>query len=48
MDFYACLGRPGHRIARRKSRTSTVGNFQKVSKAEAQKWFQEKLSGVVV
>jgi len=48
MDFYACLGRPGARVSRRKSRRSTLGNFQKVSKAEAQKWFTEKLSGLVV
>jgi hypothetical protein len=48
MDFFACLARSGGRVAKRKSRTSNIGNFQKVTKAEAQKWFQEKLSGILV
>ena len=48
MDFFACLLRTGSRVAKRKRRTSHIGNFQKVSKAEAQKWFQEKLSGILV
>ena len=48
MDFYACLGRRGNRVSRRKMRRTHVGNFQKVSKAEAQKWFTEKLSGLLV
>jgi large subunit ribosomal protein L11e len=48
MDFYACLGRNGARVSRRKARRSVVGNFQKVTKVEAQKWFAEKLSGILV
>ena len=48
MDFYAVLGRRGGRVARRKSRTSQLGTFQKVTKNDAQKWFAEKLSGVLV
>ena len=48
MDFYACLARRGARVARRKSRRSSLGNFQKVTKNEAQKWFAEKLSGILV
>ena len=48
MDFYVCLGRRGLRVARRKQKTSRVGRFQKVTMGEAQKWFQEKLAGVVV
>lgn len=48
MDFYACLGRRGARVSRRKARRNAVGNFQKVTKNEAQKWFTEKLSGILV
>jgi large subunit ribosomal protein L11e len=48
MDFYACLGRKGLRVSRRKARRCAVGNFQKVTKNEAQKWFSEKLSGILV
>ena len=48
MDFFACLSRSGGRVAKRKSRTGVIGNFQKVTKGEAQKWFTEKLSGILV
>ena len=48
MDFYVCLSRPGKRVSERKSRRCRLGNFQKVSKVEAQKWFTEKLNGVLV
>ena len=48
MDFYTCLSRRGYRVTKRKSRASTLGNFQKVTKTDAQKWFTEKLGGVVV
>ena len=48
MDFYCVLARRGKRVAQRKSRSSRLGNFQKVSKEEAQKWFVEKLGGVLV
>jgi large subunit ribosomal protein L11e len=48
MDFYTVLQRRGKRVARRKSRRARLGNFQKVSKDEAQKWFVEKLGGVLI
>ena len=48
MDFYAVLKRKGNRVAQRKRRTGRVGNFQRVSKQEAQKFFVEKLGGVLL
>jgi large subunit ribosomal protein L11e len=39
MDFYVVLTRPGRRIGERKTKRSTIGNSQRVSKEEAQKWF---------
>lgn len=48
MDFYVVLGRKGKRVAERKSRNRKIGNFQKVTKEDAQKWFSEKLGGTLV
>jgi hypothetical protein len=48
MDFYVVLKKRGKRVAQRKRQTRRVGNFQKVSKDEAFKWFVEKLGGTLV
>lgn len=48
MDFYTVLMKKGRRVAERKRKTNKLGNFQKVSKDEAQKWFVEKLGGTLV
>jgi len=48
MDFYVVLSRRGKRVAERKSRNRRIGNFQKVAKEDAQKWFVEKLGGTLV
>jgi large subunit ribosomal protein L11e len=48
MNFYVVLARPGKRVTRRKSRKSSFGNFQKISKDEAKQWFVEKLGGTVL
>ncbi len=48
MDFYAVLNRRGSRVCVRKARRRRIGNFQKVTKHDAQKWFQEKLSGILI
>ena len=48
MDFYIVLKRKGLRVTRRKRANSKLGNFQRVSKKEAQKWFVEKLGGTVL
>ncbi len=44
MDFYVVLGRPGYRVAYRKRKKGKIGNQQKVTKDEAMKWFQQKVS----
>jgi large subunit ribosomal protein L11e len=48
MDFYVILSRKGKRVSERKARTRKIGNFQKVTKEDAQKWFSEKLGGTIV
>jgi len=48
MDFYVVLGRPGQRIARRRSRTSRPGKFQRVTKEEAKQWFIDTQGGTVL
>ena len=48
MDFFTVLSRKGKRVAQRKRQTARIGNFQKVSKEEAQKWFTEKLGGTLI
>jgi large subunit ribosomal protein L11e len=48
MDFYTVLKRKGERVHERKRRRNRMGNFQKVSQEEAQKWFVEKLGGTLV
>ena len=48
MDFFTVLARKGKRVAQRKRQHARLGNFQKVSKEEAQKWFTEKLGGTLI
>lgn len=48
MDFFTVLTRNGKRVSKRKRQTSRLGNFQKITKADAQKWFVEKLGGTLV
>ena len=48
MDFYVVLGRPGYRVARRKHATNVVGRRHRVTKAECQKWFEEKYEGIIM
>ena len=48
MNFFVVLSRPGARIKHRKHCNSTIGNFQKVRKEDAIKWFKEKLNGTVI
>ncbi len=44
MDFYVVLGRPGFRISHRRQRKSRVGFQHRVTKDDAMKWFQQKVS----
>ena len=48
MDFFTVLARKGKRVAQRKRQHARLGNFQKVNKEEAQKWFTEKLGGTLI
>jgi len=48
MDFYIVLKRSGNRVSKRKRCQRRIGNFQKVSKEDSLKWFQEKYEGVVL
>jgi large subunit ribosomal protein L11e len=47
MDFYVVLKRRGKRVAQRKRQSRRIGNFQKISKEDAQKWYVEKLGGTL-
>merc|ERR1712034_206706 len=42
MDFYVVLGRPGYNVAKRRRKCSKVGFSHRLTKADAQKWFQQK------
>ena len=44
MDFYVVLGRKGYRVAHRRKQKSVVGFKHRVTKDEAMKWFQQKVS----
>jgi len=48
MDLYVVLRRPGARVATRRQKPGRVGNHQKVSKAQAMKWFQDTFDGVLL
>jgi len=48
MDIFVVLGRPGQRVALRKRKAGRIGKRQKVTKADAIKWFQENHEGVVL
>merc|ERR1711908_132722 len=48
MDFYVVLEKKGGRVATRRARTNRVGDFQKVTKDEAKKWFTEKMGGNIL
>ena len=48
MDFFTVLSRKGQRVCQRKHQNSRIGNFQKVSRQDAEKWFVEKLGGTII
>eukprot|EP00744_Colponema_vietnamica_P000201 GILI01000359.1.p2 GENE.GILI01000359.1~~GILI01000359.1.p2 ORF type:complete len:201 (-),score=62.60 GILI01000359.1:83-604(-) len=48
MDFFVVLTRPGLRVSRRRRCQSALGNKQRVSKADAMKWFQTKYEGIIL
>ncbi len=44
MDFYVVLGRPGFNVSHKRRRQGRVGAPHRVTKDEAMKWFQQKVS----
>lgn len=44
MDFYVVLTRPGTRVSKRRRCTSKVGFSHRLTKDDAMKWFQKKVS----
>merc|ERR1739849_39207 len=48
MDFYVVLARPGYNIAYRRRKKSRVGFKHRITKADAQKWFQSKYDGILL
>jgi len=48
MDFYASLSRPGKRVGSRKKARGVIGKRHRVVKADAIKWFKERLGGTVL
>merc|ERR1712136_41571 len=48
MDFYVVLARPGYNVAYRRRKKSKVGFKHKITKIEAQKWFQSKYDGILL
>ncbi len=45
MDFYVVLGRRGKRVGRRKHQRNRVGAPHRLTKEDAQKWFQATYEG---
>ena len=48
MDLYIVLGRPGQRVSLRKRKSGRLGKTQKVTKADAIKWFVDNHDGIVL
>merc|ERR1712173_40743 len=48
MDFFVVLERPGQRVARRRRCQSRMGAPHRLTKEDAQKWFQVKYDGILM
>merc|ERR1712198_100399 len=48
MDFYVVLGRPGMNVLHRRRKTGHVSFPHRLTKDDAQKWFQTKYDGVIL
>merc|ERR1712168_959312 len=48
MDFYVVLGRAGYSVAHRRRKKARVGFSHRLTKADAQKWFQSKYDGILL
>jgi len=47
MDFYACMTRPGERVAKRRRCRTKVGSGHKIKREETVKWFKNRFEGIV-
>ncbi len=47
LDFYVVLGRPGFNVAHRRQQTGKVGFNHQLTKEDAMKWFQQKVSHIL-
>ena len=48
MDLYVVLGRAGARVKNRRRAVSVVGKNQRVTRAEAMKWFVDTYEGILL
>mmetsp|Transcript_532 Transcript_532/g.1261 ORF Transcript_532/g.1261 Transcript_532/m.1261 type:complete len:188 (-) Transcript_532:3106-3669(-) len=48
MDFYIILERSGGKVWKKKRCKNKIGKFQKISKEDSMRWFQEKFEGVIL
>ena len=47
MDFYACMTRPGERVAKRRRCKTSIGASHKIKREETVKWFKSRFEGIV-
>ncbi|APA06449.1 60S ribosomal protein L11 [Sclerotinia sclerotiorum 1980 UF-70] len=47
MDFYACMTRPGERVAKRRRCKTSIGANHKIKRDETVKWFKNRFEGIV-
>mmetsp|Transcript_26186 Transcript_26186/g.86017 ORF Transcript_26186/g.86017 Transcript_26186/m.86017 type:complete len:179 (-) Transcript_26186:52-588(-) len=48
MDFFVVLERPGFRVARRRRQKAKIGRAHRLTKEDAQGWFQRKFEGIIL
>lgn len=48
MDIYVVMGRAGARVKNRRRAVATVGKSQRVTRAEAMKWFVDTYEGILL
>jgi len=47
MDFYACMTRPGARVAKRRRCRTRVGASHRINQQESIRWFKQRFEGIV-
>ena len=48
MDFYVVMGRPGGRVAKRRSRRTRIGFQHRVKKEDTIAWFKQRFDGIIL